>query len=105
MKYTSLLKGFINTTLILTSDQKTSLKREVLQSFAYNYIKEHTYLSINNITVDFMISVLQISKFRKSENIELKRCLKYSFASIIKKLAREKIIIKHGRKCYKVKRL
>ena len=102
MKYINLLDEFIDTTLILSPDQKISLKREVLQSFAYKYIKKHTYLSINNITIDFMINVLQISKFNKRQNMELKRRLKYRFAYIIKNLVREKLLIKYGRKCYKV---
>jgi len=103
MKFVSLLENFVNTTLILSSDQKISLRREILQSFAYNYIKDHIYLSIANITSDFMRNVLQISKFKEKNSAELKRCLKYSFAYIIKKMAREKLIIKRGRKCYKVK--
>jgi len=103
MKYQNLLEEFIDTTLILSPRQKTSLKREILQSFAYNYIKEHSYLSISNITIDFMIKVLQISKFNNRQNVELKRRLKYSFGYIIKKMVREKLLIKHGRRCYKVK--
>jgi len=102
MKYISLLQDFINTTLILSPEQKISLRKEILQSFADNYIKEHIYLSIANITTDFMRNVMQISKFKEKNSAELKRRLKYSFAYIIKKMAREKLIVKRGRKCYKV---
>lgn len=103
MKYQNLLEEFINTTLILSPTQKTSLKRETIQSFAYNYIKEHIYFSISNVATDFMIKVLQISQFKEKRIAELKRRLKYRFSYIIRNMVKEELLIKYGQKCYKVK--
>ena len=87
---------------VLTDDDLLKLVNK--EAWVMGYLKEHTYITLNNLTGDFMLDEWNISLVGRSytPSNDLKKLLVYSFRPIIQKLSKEGVLLKYNSKTYKV---
>lgn len=88
---------------ILTELELIKLKEK--RTWIIDYLKNHRFITVSNLTGDFMLKEWQINlQGQKSGNpaLEMKRILIYSFRPIVQALVREGKLLKYNTRTYKV---
>jgi len=101
MPQPTLLDKYLEFTIILDDKKKKLLKDYTLHNFVINYVNDHTYISLNSVTSDFLKNILEMNRFYSDDFKELKKLVGYRVSHILVNLVKEGSVYKYSRKVYK----